>query len=115
MIDAIKSIVDELNLCKDELEKFEPFTPHCFRHTFATRCFESNIQPKTVQIYLGHATLQMTMDLYTSVLKNHKQDEMKKLEKELDVIFDSGDTLIEERFQQEKANSHKIIPIRAMG
>lgn len=115
MIDAIKSIVDELNLCKDELEKFEPFTPHCFRHTFATRCFESNIQPKTVQIYLGHATLQMTMDLYTSVLKNHKQDEMKKLEKELDVIFDSSDTLIEERFQQEKANSHKIIPIRAMG
>ena len=25
-------------------------------------------QPKTVQKYLGHATLQMTMDLYTSVM-----------------------------------------------
>lgn len=71
MIDAIKKIVNEINLCKDELEQFEMFTPHCFRHTFATRCFEAGIQPKTVQNYLGHATLQMTMDLYTTVLENH--------------------------------------------
>ena len=48
MIDAIKRIVDEINLCKDELEQFETFTPHCFRHSFATRCFEAGIPPKTV-------------------------------------------------------------------
>ncbi|WP_124065686.1 hypothetical protein [Clostridium sp. E02] len=28
-------------------------------------CFEAGIQPKTVQVYLGHTSLKMTMDLYT--------------------------------------------------
>ena len=55
-------------------------TFHCFRHTFATRCFEAGIQPKTVQAYLGHATLQMTMDLYTSVMDKKKTDDMQLLE-----------------------------------
>ena len=52
------------------------FSAHCFRHTFSTRCFEAGIQPKTVQAYLGHASLQMTMDLYTSVLGEYKSSEM---------------------------------------
>ena len=73
--DAIKVIVEQINLMREELEQFETFSGHCFRHTFATRCFEAGIQPKTVQKYLGHATLQMTMDLYTHVLENHLSDE----------------------------------------
>ena len=55
-----------------------------FRHTFATRCIESGIQPKTLQKYLGHATLQMTMDLYVHTTDEHKQEEMKKLESSLE-------------------------------
>ncbi|MFA9465690.1 MAG: tyrosine-type recombinase/integrase [Velocimicrobium sp.] len=55
---------------------------------FATRYFEAGIKPKTVQQYLGHATLQMTMDLYTHVLKEHSQEEMTKLEKGLDDTLD---------------------------
>lgn len=78
--DAIKSIVDEINLCRDDIDKFEMFSSHTFRHTFSTRCFESGISPKTVQNYLGHATLSMTMDLYTHVLEEHKQEEIDKLE-----------------------------------
>lgn len=78
--DAVTNIIDEINLMKDPLEEFEKFSPHCFRHTFATRCFESGIQPKTVQAYLGHASLKMTMDLYTHVLDLKKQEEMEKLE-----------------------------------
>ena len=53
---------------------------HCFRHTFATRCFEAGVAPKTVQAYLGHASLNMTMDLYTSVMERKKVDDMKLLE-----------------------------------
>ena len=71
MCDAIKKIVNEINLGKEFIEEMESFSFHCFRHTFAIRCFESDIAPKTEQSYLGHATLQMTMDLYTSVLKEH--------------------------------------------
>lgn len=85
-LDAIKKIIDEINLTRDVTEEMTMFSSHCFRHTFATRCFEAGIQPKTVQSYLGHATLQMTMDLYTSVLKEHKASEMDKLDGIFDII-----------------------------
>jgi integrase len=80
MSDAIKHIVEEINLTRDTLDEMEKFGGHVFRHTFATRCFEAGIPPKTVQAYLGHASLQMTMDHYTSVLKEKEKDDMKKLE-----------------------------------
>ncbi len=115
LIDAIKRIIEEINLCRDELEQFEPFSPHCFRHTFATRCFEAGIQPKTVQTYLGHATLQMTMDLYTSVLEDHKQEEMQKLENVLNDVFECGESNIEEKFEQEQTKKDKVVPIRRLG
>lgn len=79
-LQAIGRIVDEINLTKDPLDAMEKFSGHIFRHTFATRCFEAGIPPKTVQSYLGHASLQMTMDLYTSVLDKKKVDDMKLLE-----------------------------------
>lgn len=79
-LQAIGRIVDEINLTKDPLDAMEKFSGHTFRHTFATRCFEAGIPPKTVQSYLGHASLQMTMDLYTSVLDKKKVDDMKLLE-----------------------------------
>ena len=78
--DSIKRIVDEINLQRDVTDEFPLFSAHTFRHTFATRCIESGILPKTVQKYLGHATLQMTMDLYVHVTDEFKQEELKKLE-----------------------------------
>ena len=55
------------------------FSAHTFRHTFATRCIEAGILPKTVQRYLGHAALQMTMDLYVHVTEEFKQKELESL------------------------------------
>lgn len=98
--DAIKSVLENVNLCRDELEKIEYFSPHCFRYTFATRCFEAGIKPKTVQQYLGHATLQITMDLYTHVLKEHSYEKMTKLEKVLDNTLTVSDATIHERFER---------------
>jgi integrase len=97
---AIKAVLEDANLCRDELEQIDYFSPHCFRHSFATRCFEAGIKPKTVQQYLGHATLQMTMDLYTHVLKEHSMEEMSKLEKVLDNTLDVSETMINDRFDK---------------
>lgn len=47
--DAIKRIVNEINLQRDDVELFPAFSAHTFRHTFATRCIETGILPKTVQ------------------------------------------------------------------
>ena len=101
MIDAIKRIIEEINSCRDELEQFEMFSPHCLRHTFTTRCFEANIPPKTVQLFLGHANLQMTMDLYIHVLENQKQDDMAKLDQLLQAVDDSSDEIIESRYDKQ--------------
>lgn len=98
VLDAIKRIVDEVNMMRDTIEELEMFSCHCFRHTFATRCFEAGIKPKTVQKYLGHATLQMTMDLYTSVLKEHMSSEMDKLDDAFDKLDGYGDNMIEQRY-----------------
>lgn len=92
-LDAIRRIVDEVNLMKDDMEQMDPFSGHTFRHTFATRCFEAGIQPKTVQKYLGHATLQMTMDLYTHVLEEQRKEDMEKLGTEMEKINKSGEDI----------------------
>lgn len=65
--DAIAMVIRYMNFQRLREDEMYRFSGHTLRHTFATRCFEAGIQPKTVQKYLGHATLQMTMDLYTHV------------------------------------------------
>lgn len=57
----------------------ERLSMHCFRHTYATRCFELSIPPKVVQKQLGHSTIQMTMDLYTHMSNSFCSDEISKL------------------------------------
>lgn len=108
---AINKIIEEVNLTKDYLDEIEPFSAHCFRHTFATRCFEAGIAPKTVQAYLGHASLQMTMDLYTSVMPKQMETEMDKVSKELDRISEYGDELAEKQFEN-MASNNKIVSFR---
>ncbi len=71
-------IIRKVNKAGIELH---PFTPHTFRHTFATRAIESGMNPKTLQRILGHGTLQMTMDLYCHVTEDTMFEEMEKFEK----------------------------------
>lgn len=108
--DSIKKIVEEINLTRDVLDEIEEFSPHTLRHTFATRCFESGIQPKTVQAYLGHATLKMTMDLYTAVMPDHLTNEMDKVADTLDKISVNGDCLVENAYNNMTSNLN-VIPI----
>lgn len=48
--------------------------PHALRHTFATRCFEKGMSPRTVQEIMGHANYNTTVS-YTHVLDDIKQKE----------------------------------------
>ena len=54
--------------------------PHALRHTFATRCFESGIGAKTVQTWLGHSSVAITLDLYTHVTDDKSKCDMDKLD-----------------------------------
>ena len=54
------------------------FHPHTLRHTFATRCFENKMEPKVVQTLLGHSSISITLNIYTHVLDNKMDEEIKK-------------------------------------
>lgn len=54
------------------------FHPHTLRHTFATRCFENKMEPKIVQSLLGHSSISITLNIYTHVLDNKMDEEIKK-------------------------------------
>ena len=64
-----------------EIDKtFPDFTPHAFRHTFATRAIEEGMEPQVLKTILGHSSYAMTMDLYAHVLPDKKQEAMKLIE-----------------------------------
>lgn len=64
--ECIEGIMKKIHKAYPDLV-FEKFTPHCFRHTFATRWLEAEVPIKTVSAILGHSQLQLTTDLYMHV------------------------------------------------
>ena len=77
--DAIKAVIRQINLTRPFDNQFEVFSGHTFRHTFVTRCFENGVDAKVVQSYLGHASLKMTMDLYTYVTEEKSVADIEKI------------------------------------
>ena len=60
-------------------EFMETFCPHSMRHTFATRALERGISPRVVQSYLGHSTIDVTMNIYTHVTAELEREEIRKI------------------------------------
>lgn len=63
-----KSWIYFLKRCGVEHKKF-----HALRHTYATRQFEAGIPVKTVSKLLGHKSTDITLDVYTHVIKQEKE------------------------------------------
>lgn len=80
----IKRIVNNINADREAVSKinnttynrFEKFTMHSLRHTFATRAIESGIKPKVLQKILGHSSITITMDLYVHVTDDEFKTEI---------------------------------------
>ncbi len=51
---------------------------HDLRHTFATRCIESGISLKVVQLWLGHSNMQTTANIYSHILNDFEREEAAK-------------------------------------
>lgn len=50
------------------------FTPHTFRHTYATNLYYANIDIKRSQYLLGHSTIEMTLRIYTHLDNRNNSD-----------------------------------------
>lgn len=57
----------------------EKITAHAFRATFATRCIEQGMDPRTLQELLGHADFGLTMNLYAHVVDHTLETAMNKI------------------------------------
>ena len=77
------NIIEVNNKFKSILKSIgiEGHTFHDLRHTYATRLFEMKENPKTVQELLGHSTISTTLNIYTHVLKEVKEEAAEKLNK----------------------------------
>lgn len=68
---------------------FEKITPHCLRHTFATRYLEAGVPFKVVSELLGHTQLQLTTDLYMHATNDFLLDGVEQYEKS---VLETGST-----------------------
>ncbi len=52
---------------------------HCLRHTYATRLLEQNVNMKIVQELLGHSSIGVTLNIYSHIVGNVKQEAISQL------------------------------------
>ncbi len=76
---ANKAITDTIKRMNEKGKPIEHFSAHALRDTFATRYIEQGGTPQTLKTILGHSSIAMTMDRYSHVLPNTKQEEMNKI------------------------------------
>lgn len=81
----VAKAINEAEAFESVREKREPIIfgdvyPHAIRHTFCSRCFELNMNPKVVQALMGHQHYSNTIDIYTHVMESDINNEVRKLE-----------------------------------
>lgn len=54
---------------------------HSLRHTYATRCIEAGMNAVVLQRLMGHTDVKITLNTYTSVFNEFKEDEISKVTK----------------------------------
>jgi integrase len=52
---------------------------HELRHTHATLALEAGLHPKVVQERLGHATIAITLDIYSHAIPAMQEDAAEKI------------------------------------
>lgn len=62
------------------------FSMHVLRHTFATRCIEAGMKPKTLQTILGHSDIYITMNRYVHITEDEMHREMLDIAASLKVV-----------------------------
>lgn len=55
------------------------FTPHILRHTYATNLYYAGVDTKSAQYFLGHSSLEMTLNVYTHLDKDNALAEVEKI------------------------------------
>lgn len=76
---GVNKVIDAI-LGKTDLHHI---TPHGLRHTHAIMLLESGVDIKSVSNRLGHASINMTADVYLHITKKYEEESVLKLERYL--------------------------------
>ena len=84
---ALRRIIRDCN--EEQLEKgtknpvlLPNFSCHSLRHTFTTRLVEAGVNIKVIQELCGHSRSDVTLDIYTTVIKELKEREFGDFEED---------------------------------
>lgn len=73
----------ETKKAKEEMREpvlLPSFSAHILRHTFCTRLCECETNVKVIQSLMGHSDFSTTMDIYTDVTEEKKQEVLTNLQ-----------------------------------
>jgi integrase len=77
--DTINKFLLEANSMLDEVEQIQKFSSHTFRHTFGTNCINDGVNFKTLQKWMGHKSVELTMNLYSHVTEDLIEQDLVKV------------------------------------
>ncbi len=86
---------------------YKDLYPHAIRHTFCSRCFEAGMEPKVVQMLMGHQHYSTTIDIYTHVTEEKFDDEIRKFE--FAIGTNKGEETWQEELSEEQADQGQIL------
>lgn len=66
------------------------FTPHDLRYTFATLCYDANVDVQTTKIWMGHRDIDTTMRIYTQLSNERKAQSTSAMDR-FSAAFCSGE------------------------
>ena len=55
-------------------------TLHVCRHTYCSNMAKSGMNPKTLQYFMGHSDIAVTLNVYTHIGLDDAMEELRKLE-----------------------------------
>lgn len=50
---------------KNKIKPIKKLSAHCLRHTYGTTLYRKNVNLKTIQVLMGHSTIDITANIYT--------------------------------------------------
>ena len=65
----------------------ENITAHMLRHTYASMLFDANVDVKSAQRFLGHADIEVTLEIYTHLSEMKEEKSIEALDSHLDEMI----------------------------
>lgn len=84
-------------------------TVHGFRHTHCSLLFESGASLKEVQVRLGHTDIRTTMDIYTHVSEQKKEETANRFAEYMNKLHEEEDGTVKRMVKTQKKQT---IPVR---